>query len=197
MVVVAVSIPVTWWFTELAPIVLLGAGVAYLVGVPLSWGMGSWRHPPVITGHLLAGAVVGALVAVGFVLLDGTVAWWALYAMFAIPIGGGVAALAAWVAIALPARAVWPAALVGLMVTSLVLPTATWLDLRPPARDDYLLVQQPAPVRDRVAGPVALAELVAAGLDTQVARGAPRLARETWLAVSDELLADELAGAAT
>lgn len=184
------------WGPETLPFVLLGVLVVYLLGVPASWVAGRTGRA-VMRRHLVAGAAVGVLVPTLLSMLGGDWGWWLLYAIFSIGIGVPLAALAAWLGLALPGRLVRPVAIGALLVTVVVLPLGTWLVQRPPAPYDFVVVHEPAEVARRVPDPHALAHVIAERLEQQVAQGAPPLAHQTWQGIDEELGARELAGAAT
>lgn len=110
-------------WTWLAYLVLVGALVTYVVGIPLSLWLErrSLDGPGVLWRHLVAGLWAGGLVGFAFYppgfLLTAT-------------IGAGIGAAAALVAAAagteLPRRALWPAVLVGPLVLA-ALAWSVWL----------------------------------------------------------------------
>jgi hypothetical protein len=186
------------WAVEVLPWVLLGAAVVYLLGVPVSWLVVRRGGAP-LARHVVAALLLALLVGAVLALLtdDGFVGWWAVYAMAAVGAGVPVAALAVGVGMALPDRWVAPVAGVGLLVAVVVLPAATWVAVQPPAPYDFVLVEEPELVRDRIDGAHALAEVLAARFDERAGAGEDRTAHATWVAITTDLGDRELDGVAS
>lgn len=164
---------------------------------PTSW-LVTRRGGAPVRRHALLAVVVGIVVAaVLAVPTDEPLAWWGLFAVFTVGIGAPVAALAAWAAQALPARWVHPVAIVGLIVAGLVLPVGTWLQLRPPAPHDFVVVHEPDLVRQHLGDAYDLAVTLAVRFEQHAAAGHPRTAHETWVSVGAELSDQELDGVAS
>lgn len=164
---------------------------------PTSW-LVTRRGGAPVRRHALLAVVVGIVVAaVLAVPTDEPLAWWGLFAVFTVGIGAPVAALAAWAAQALPARWVHPVAIVGLIVAGLVLPVGTWLQLRPPAPHDFVVVHEPDLVRQHFGDAYDLAVTLAVRFEQHAAAGHPRTAHETWVSVGAELSDQELDGVAS
>lgn len=127
--------------------------------------------------HVAAGLAVGILAAGGISLLfGGGVVGWATCQVLG-RYRDSVAVLAACVGLALPSRAVWPVAVAGLLVATVVLPVGVWLERRPPAPYDFVVVHEPADVRPDFVTAYQLAGAIAAAFDPRV--GADRPARPT------------------
>jgi hypothetical protein len=183
--------------TEVLPWVLAAALVLYVLGVPASWVIARGGGAPVarhaVTAVLL-GLVVAAVLAVPS---DDLLAWWPIFAAFAVGIGVPLAVLASWAGRALPPRWVVPVAIVGLVVTVVVLPIGAWWVQRPPAPDDFVVVHEPDAVRTSFADAFELAEALAQRFEERAAAGEPRTAHATWAAVGADLSDRELASVAS
>lgn len=182
--------------TELLPFVTIGALVVYVLGVPTSWAIVRRGRAPILR-HAVAGAGVGMIAAMIMSLVGASFAWWPLYALYAVAVGAPVAALAAWFGLVLPGAWIRPVALVGLLVTAVALPIGTWLERRPPAPHDFVIVHDPPAMMHHVADAYALAEEIAARFERLAAEGYDRTAHATWVVVSQELGEGELSGVAS
>lgn len=159
-------------WTGFGHVVLLGAVVTYVVGVPVSL----WLErrcldgPGVLRRHLVAGLWSGGLVGFAFYppgfLLTAT-------------IGAGVGAAVALVAAAagthLPHRALWPAVLFGPLVLA-VLAWSVWLQETRLVATSVGIPVVDEPVLD--AG--TLASYLADGVEARAAAGQDRLSDEVW-----------------
>jgi hypothetical protein len=190
--VVPVAAGFALWTAEVLPWVLLAVVVVYVLGVPTSWLLTRRGGAPVVR-HAVAAVVIAVSVA-GILSLptDAPLGWWMLFASVAVATGVPVAVLAAWAGTALPSRWVRPVAVLGLVVTAVVLPLGTWLDRRPPAPHDYVAVHEPGAVRAQFAGAYELAQSIAERFERRAAAGESRTAHATWVAVGGELSAGAL-----
>jgi hypothetical protein len=180
--VAACAVPVVLWSTELLPWVTFGAVVVLGLGVPASWLVTRRGWPPV-RSHLLAGAGVGAFVALVLAQLSGGLAWFPVFGVAAVGFGLLVAGLATAVGLRLPWPWVRPVGVAGLGVAVVLLPFATWLVTRQPAPHDHIVLSATPEVLERFGDAVGLANAVAAGFEQEAAAGQPRLAHETWVQV--------------
>jgi hypothetical protein len=171
------------WF---AHIVMVGAVVTYVVGVPLSLWLErrTLDEPGVLGRHLVAGLWAGGLV--GFATYP---PGFLVSATIGAGVGAGVGAAVAVVSAAagthLPRRALWPAALVGPLVLALVA-YPVWQETR---RTSASFDQVPV-VEEPVLDAEAVASHFADRVEARAAAGDDRLSDEVWTEVVERTVRD-------
>ena len=175
-------------------IVLIGTTVVMALGVPVSWAMerrsGRQEVRWTVLRHAGAGAIVGLLVGLSFGLPGGR-GWLLVWLLFSVPIGTLVGGVAAWAGLSLPQRWVRPIAVGGLMVAAAI-PFGVWLEQRPPAPYDFVIVEGTPAVERQFGGPEGLAAAIAQGFDRQAAAGRSRTAHSTWVSVAEDVITADL-----
>jgi hypothetical protein len=189
---VAVTAAFAWWFPQAAIIGLIGL---YLVGLPLSFVL-ERRRPSRATGAPVLRYTVGAMLAtvVVFGILGAlTTDLWLWFAIiYALPVAALLGPLVSATAYHLPRRSLAAVTAIGLVTATGVAPALVWLDQRPPAPDDFMVVNDTAEFRTTFRDARGLADAIAVEFDDLAGEGRARLDQETWIEVSDRILARDL-----
>ncbi|TVR20603.1 MAG: hypothetical protein EA387_11355 [Nitriliruptor sp.] len=175
------------WFPPAAVIGLIGL---YLVGVPLSYGL-ERRWPSRASGApLLRYTVVAVLATVTVFGLLGAVttdlSLWVVGA-YGLPVAAILGPLVSTVAYHLPRRWLATAATIGVVTTVGVAPALVWLEQRPPAPHDFMVVNDTDEFRATFQDARGLADAIAVEFDDLAAEGHARLDQDTWIEVADRI----------
>lgn len=169
-----------------------------LVGLPVVALLERWRptRRPIrrylLVGPAAAAVIFGVLEVV--VRSPGSDGLYLLMGLVALPVAALCGALAAGVAARLPDRLLRPVALGMGVVAFAGVPLTVWWAERPPAPDDYVIVNATPRILDVFGSPVGLAESIAEAFDAAAGEGRERLDLETWTDISDALVPQERFG---
>lgn len=182
----AVTVALGWWFPVAAFIGLFGL---YVVGLPLSFVLE--RRWPSRAGAPAARYAVAAIVAtvVVFGLLGAvTASLWLWVAMvYAVPVAALLGSLVPAVAYHLPRQWLTTVSAIGLLTAVGVAPTLVWLDQRPPAPHDFMVVNDTPEFRTTFRDARGLADAIASEFEELASQGRARLAHDRWVAVADRI----------
>ncbi|MCC5949279.1 MAG: hypothetical protein JJT89_12565 [Nitriliruptoraceae bacterium] len=183
------------WFAFAAILTLAGC---VLVGLPAVALLERWRPTTrPIRRYLLVGPLSVALVfgvAEWVVRSPGSEGLYLFMGLYALPVAALCGALAAGVAVHLPRRLVPPVAAVMGVVAFVGVPLAVWWAERPPAPDDYVIVNATPQIVETFGSPAGLAEAIAVAFDAAADEGRARLDQDTWIDVADGIVPQERFG---
>ncbi len=184
---VTVTAAFAWWFPFAAIIGLLGL---YAVGLPMSYALERW-WPSRATGapvvRYAVAAVLGTVAVFGLIGAVTTEAWVVVAILYGLPVAAVLGPLVSVLAFRLPRGWLAGVAIAGLAAAVVVTPTLVWLDQRPPAPDDFLVVNDTPEFRATFGDARGLADAIAEGFDALADRGHPRLQQGTWIEVADRI----------
>jgi len=162
----------------------------YLVGLPRSYVL-ERRWPSRAAGAPVVRYTVAAMLAtvtvfglLGAVTTDLSLG---VVMIYGLPVAAILGPLVSTLAYHLPRRWVVTAAAVGLVTAVGVAPALVWLDQRPPAPHDFMVVNDTPEFRATFQDARGLAEAIAVGFDELAGQGRERLDQETWIEVADRI----------
>lgn len=189
---VAVTAAFSWW---LAPATVIGLVGLYAVGLPLSYVL-ERRRPSTATGAPLLRYTLVATVATVVVFgLLGAISedlWWWAFILFGLPVAAILGPLVAALAHHLPRRWLGATSALGLVTALVIAPAVIWVEQRPPAPHDFIVVNNTPELRATFGDAYGLAEAVRAEFDELARQGHPRRSHQTWVKVTDRIGARDL-----
>ncbi len=181
-----------WWFPQAAIIGLVGL---YLVGLPLSFVL-ERRWPSRAAGAPVVRYTLGAMLAtVAVVGLLGALTgdlWFWVVIVYCLPVAAILGPLVPAVAYHLPRGWLAAATAIGLVTALGVAPTLVWLEQRPPAPHDFMVVNDTSEFRATLQDARGLADAIAVEFDELAGEGRARLGHDTWVEVADRIADREL-----
>ncbi len=113
--------------------------------------------------------------------------WWWVAIVYCLPVAATLAPLVSAVAYHLPRRRLAAATAIGLLTALGVAPASVWLEERPPAPHDFMVVNDTPELRATFHDAHGLGDAIAAEFDELAADGRARLDQETWIEVADRI----------